>query len=324
MSRIHWTTSQTISTNTHGEVHVGDAYPLPVDVRKGNISINPGDIQIGAVEIKDESTTDRVNVETDSTKNAMFVQSESLATEATLTSVDGTLTDIETDTTAIASTVASIDTTLDVDLSTRASETTLTNIATSSVSITNTLTDIEIDTTAIASGVALINDTLTDKSQYTRLTDGTSDVLVSNGNALRTHQDYLANTLPVWSRFTLITTSTTPAQVVGTFTPTSGRTLVIDNVILQGELSTPSGGNVILGEVSFQVTLNGSTFITLYSQVLRSGIRGKQVNQVDLNPTMSGIRITGDGTVAFRMIVTPFAAASRDWQFIMIGNTFLS
>lgn len=41
-----------------------------------------GDIQIGAVEIKDGDTDTRLDVETDSSKNAAFVQSESMALES--------------------------------------------------------------------------------------------------------------------------------------------------------------------------------------------------------------------------------------------------
>lgn len=52
-----------------------------------DVTINAGDIQIGAVELKDETTDDRVNVATDSTKKAVFVQSESLASETTLAAI---------------------------------------------------------------------------------------------------------------------------------------------------------------------------------------------------------------------------------------------
>jgi len=56
---------------------------IPVKVNaegilESNVSINASDIQIGAVEIKDSDTGDRVNVGLDQTKNAIYVQSESL------------------------------------------------------------------------------------------------------------------------------------------------------------------------------------------------------------------------------------------------------
>jgi hypothetical protein len=54
--------------------------------------INASDITIGAVEIKDGDSDTRLDVELDSTKNAAFVQSESLAQESTLNSV---LTDLD-------------------------------------------------------------------------------------------------------------------------------------------------------------------------------------------------------------------------------------
>ena len=43
-----------------------------------------GDIEIGAVEIKDADTDDRQNVDQDVTKNAAYVQSESLAQDQSL------------------------------------------------------------------------------------------------------------------------------------------------------------------------------------------------------------------------------------------------
>lgn len=49
-----------------------------------DITINAGDISIGAVELKDETSDVRVNVTDDGGKNAVFVQSNSLAQEATL------------------------------------------------------------------------------------------------------------------------------------------------------------------------------------------------------------------------------------------------
>jgi hypothetical protein len=47
-------------------------------ILESNVSINASDIQIGAVEIKDSDTGDRVNVGLDQTKYAIYVQSESL------------------------------------------------------------------------------------------------------------------------------------------------------------------------------------------------------------------------------------------------------
>jgi hypothetical protein len=47
-------------------------------VLESNVSINASDVQIGAVEIKDSDTGDRVNVGLDQTKYAIYVQSESL------------------------------------------------------------------------------------------------------------------------------------------------------------------------------------------------------------------------------------------------------
>jgi len=44
--------------------------------------LNSGDIEIGAVEIKDGDSDTRLDVELDTTKNALFVQSETLATSA--------------------------------------------------------------------------------------------------------------------------------------------------------------------------------------------------------------------------------------------------
>ena len=47
---------------------------IRVNVVAGNISINPGDIHIGAVEIKDEDVDVRCNVITIGTKNALLIK----------------------------------------------------------------------------------------------------------------------------------------------------------------------------------------------------------------------------------------------------------
>ena len=58
-------------------------YPFDVTIVSGiSVSLDSSDIQIGAVEIKDGDSDTRLDVETDSTKNAAFVQSESLALAA--------------------------------------------------------------------------------------------------------------------------------------------------------------------------------------------------------------------------------------------------
>jgi hypothetical protein len=67
--------------NAAGDVkNVSPTTPLPTTAVEG-------DIQIGAVELKDHDSTTRADIETDSTKGALFVQSESLATQATLNSI---------------------------------------------------------------------------------------------------------------------------------------------------------------------------------------------------------------------------------------------
>jgi len=51
--------------------------------------LNTGDIEIGAVELKDGDTDTRADIELDSAKNSLFVQSETLATEASLSKLIG-------------------------------------------------------------------------------------------------------------------------------------------------------------------------------------------------------------------------------------------
>ena len=77
----------------------------------GGVTLEAGDIQIGAVEIKDAATDARINVGLDSTKNAIYVQSESLAKES------GNLASVKTNTDK-----------LDVNLSTIASQSTLSTL----------------------------------------------------------------------------------------------------------------------------------------------------------------------------------------------------
>lgn len=52
--------------------------------QKAEVTFEAGDIEIGAVEIKDHDSNTRLDVELDSSKNSAFVQSESLAQELTL------------------------------------------------------------------------------------------------------------------------------------------------------------------------------------------------------------------------------------------------
>lgn len=51
------------------------------------IDLVGGDIQIGAVELKDADSSTRADIELDSAKNALYVQSESLASETTASSI---------------------------------------------------------------------------------------------------------------------------------------------------------------------------------------------------------------------------------------------
>lgn len=85
-------TSQRVTTTTDG-TKVG------LDVALSS------DIEIGAVELKDDGSDTRASIETDSAKNAIFVQSESLAT-ATNQQTDG-LTDTELRATAVPVTESS-------------------------------------------------------------------------------------------------------------------------------------------------------------------------------------------------------------------------
>lgn len=56
---------------TGNRVHVNADGQLAVDV--GGLDINPGDINIGAIEIKDDTADTRANVKTDGTNNALVV-----------------------------------------------------------------------------------------------------------------------------------------------------------------------------------------------------------------------------------------------------------
>ncbi len=57
---------------------------LPVDAE-----LTVQDIQIGVVELKDSDSATRADIETDSTKGSLFVQSESLASETSLSKLIG-------------------------------------------------------------------------------------------------------------------------------------------------------------------------------------------------------------------------------------------
>jgi hypothetical protein len=60
---------------------------LLVKLVESDVTLNAGDIQIGAVEMKDGVTDLRANIEQDDTKNAFYVMSESMAQEVTLAAV---------------------------------------------------------------------------------------------------------------------------------------------------------------------------------------------------------------------------------------------
>ena len=62
----------------------------------GDVNVVTADIQIGAVEIKDGDSDTRADVELDSAKNALFVQTESMALESTLSGISGDINDVKT------------------------------------------------------------------------------------------------------------------------------------------------------------------------------------------------------------------------------------
>ena len=66
---------------------VGTKRALDVNIADGDVTINASDIEIGAVELKDGETENRLTIEVDGVKYALYVQSESLAQESTLAGV---------------------------------------------------------------------------------------------------------------------------------------------------------------------------------------------------------------------------------------------
>lgn len=157
------------------------------------------------------------------------------------------------------------------------------------------------------------------------IADGNSSGNVANvnsDNALRVVDVDKEDFISIWDRSTLTTTTTTVDQVVGTYTIPTGDTLVFDKIIMQAELTTPTGASTILGSVEFQVTLDGSIWVTLYTNVLRTGVTGPNTNEVCIPTGYGSSKLIGDGNNAFRMICTPASTTSTDWQFIIIGHTF--
>ncbi len=126
----------------------------------------------------------------------------------------------------------------------------------------------------------------------------------------------------VWERYTLTTTTTTADQIIGTYTVTNNETLSLCCFVLVGERTTPVNTNQILGNISIQYTINGSSWVTMLSHVLRSGIVGKAANMISIALPVDCIKLLGTGTLGLRAIVTPADTTSTDWQFVLIGFEF--
>jgi hypothetical protein len=79
-----------------GLTSAGDILPLAITpdgkLIVGGIAVS-GDIEIGAVELKDWESETRVRVADDNGENAVYVQSKSLALNSSLVTIDQTLTD---------------------------------------------------------------------------------------------------------------------------------------------------------------------------------------------------------------------------------------
>lgn len=76
---VDTTSGETVRLETE---EVSGQSALLTKIIGSNITLNVSDIQIGAVELKDGDTDTRADIELDSAKNALFVQSETLATAA--------------------------------------------------------------------------------------------------------------------------------------------------------------------------------------------------------------------------------------------------
>jgi len=144
---------QALSVNSDGELKV---------------NLEASDIEIGAVEIKDGTTDTRLTVGLDATKNAIFVQSESLAQESggNLDIISGDTTNIDTTTTANNALLTNIDTTTtankalltNIDTTTTANKALLTNIDTTTTANNALLTTIDSDTSDIKTAVEVLDD----------------------------------------------------------------------------------------------------------------------------------------------------------------------
>lgn len=134
-------------------------------------TIDTGDIQIGAVEIKNATDDTRVVVKTDGVDNALVVtqNSQPLPTGA---ATEATLADVKTD----------LDTLTAVDYAT---ETTLAGLK----------SDFEAVDFATETTLSGISTKLTDKSQETRITDGVEEVAVNASSELQVRDDDANTTL---------------------------------------------------------------------------------------------------------------------------------
>ncbi len=185
-----------------------------------DITINPGDISIGAVELKDETTDDRVNVTDDGGKNAVFVQSNSLAQEATLASALAELTAIKGFVDGVEALLTSID---GKDFAT---ETTLTAISGFVDGIESLLTSIDgkdfATETTLAALLACCN-----------LIEGNTDQLEAK---LDTIIGLLGGaTGATFQKAAEITTSGTTETDVVSFTVPAGKVACLTNITIDGD-----------------------------------------------------------------------------------------
>lgn len=81
---------------------------LKVDVTGSSVTIDAGDLEVGAVELKDRDSNTRADIEADGIKNALYIQSNSLAKESTLSSLLTKLPRFLTDSTGTALATATV------------------------------------------------------------------------------------------------------------------------------------------------------------------------------------------------------------------------
>lgn len=267
----------------------GTAETIDYKYATSNVSLTISDVEIGAVELKDHDGTTRADIETDSTKGALYVQSESLATESTLDDVKTAVELIDDLQGALKSVDAD-------ELITRVTDSTgseinpakedgnLASIKTNTDNLDDTVSNVRTDIQSVTTNVQYQN------TDYGTATSGGASTLTdSNKNwEVDVFKDFLVRVVSgdgAGEVATIASNTATQLTITGTWgtNPSSGSIYVI-----LGSATGSGGGSSSLdaeyeSPIDFTVTRNdtGSVDISAYPFTVSGSSNIKYVQAID-------------------------------------------